>query len=133
MQSKRQIDVSCQLITCISNDAEMAVERAKKTIAFYISVGQIYREFLAKNGFQRETKNIFDEYTKSGFKSNYELVPESMIEQLCIYGTPDEGIKKIKKFKQVGVDLPIIQFNPIGDVRESFNLLTKTFSQIENE
>jgi alkanesulfonate monooxygenase SsuD/methylene tetrahydromethanopterin reductase-like flavin-dependent oxidoreductase (luciferase family) len=88
---------------------------------------------LAKNGFQKETKNIFDEYTRSGLKSNYELVPESMIEQLCIYGTPDECIKNFKKFKQAGVDLPIIQFNPIGNVTESFNLLTKTFSQIENE
>ncbi len=133
MQSKREIDISCQLITCISYDAEKAVERAKKTLSFYISVGQIYREFLAKNGFQKETRNIFDEYTKSGLKSNYELVPESMIEQLCVYGTPDECIKKFKKFKRVGVDLPIIQFNPIGDVTESFNLLTKTFSQIENE
>lgn len=133
MQSKREIDVSCQLITCVSDDSEKAVERAKKTLSFYISVGQIYREFLAKNGFQRETKNIFDEYTRSGLKSNYELVPESMIEQLCIYGTPDECIKRFKKFKQAGVDLPIIQFNPIGNVTESFNLLTKTFSQIENE
>jgi len=133
MQSERKIDVSCQLITCMANDSEIAVERAKKTLSFYISVGQIYREFLAKHGFQKETKNIFDEYIKSGLKSNYELVPESMIEQLCVYGTPEECIKKFKKFKQSGVDLPIIQFNPIGDVTESFNLLTKTFAQIENE
>ena len=133
MQSKKKIDVTCQLITCMSNDAEKAVERAKKTLAFYISVGKIYREFLASNGFKNETNNIYQQYNESGLKSNHELVSESMLEQLCVYGTPDECIKKLKRFYQTGVNLPIIQFNPIGDVAESFNLLTTTFSQIENE
>lgn len=133
MQSKREIDVSCQLITCMSNDAEAAIERVKKTLAFYISVGEIYRKFLVNNGFEKETKNIFEEYKKSGLKSNYELVPESMLEQLCIYGTPSDCIKKLERFYKVGIDLPIIQFNPAGDVSESFNLLTSTFAQMENE
>ncbi len=126
MQEKRQIDVACQLITCMSHDAENAIERAKKTLAFYVSVGSIYREFLANNGFQNETKNIYEEYQKSGLKTNHELVPDSMLEQLAIYGTPDDCIKKLKKFKDAGLDLPIIQFNPIGDVTESFELMTST-------
>ena len=65
MQTKREIDVACQLITCISHNAEKAVERAKKTLAFYVSVGKIYREFSSKNGFESETKNIFEEFKKS--------------------------------------------------------------------
>ena len=133
MQSKREIDVSCQLITCMSKDVEIAIKQVKKTLAFYISVGEIYRDFLANNGFKNETKDIFEEYKKSGLKSNYELVPESMINQLCVYGTPDDCIKKLKIFQNAGVNLPIIQFNPVGDVNESFNLLASTFSQIENE
>ncbi len=126
MQEKHQIDVACQIITCMSHDAEKAIERAKKTLAFYVSVGSIYREFLANNGFANETKNIYEEYQKSGLKSNYELVPDSMLEQLAIYGTPDDCIKKLKKFKESGLDLPIIQFNPIGDVAKSFELMTST-------
>ena len=133
MQSRREIDVSCQLITCMSNDEDKAIDCVKKTLAFYISVGEIYRKFLAKNGFENETKNIFEEYKKSGLKSNHEQVPESMLEQLCVYGTPEDCIKKLKQFHKAGISLPIIQFNPVGDVTESFNLLTSTFSQIENE
>ena len=52
MQSQKKIDVTCQIITCISNNSEDAIQRAKKTLAFYISVGKIYREFLASNGFE---------------------------------------------------------------------------------
>ena len=127
MQSKKKIDVTCQIITCISKDADSAIERAKKTVAFYISVGKVYREFLAKNGFNNETNNIFEEFKKSGFNSNHELVTDSMLESLCIAGTPDECKKQLQNFSESGIDLPIIQFNPVGDASESFKLLKKTF------
>ena len=127
MQSQKKIDVSCQIITCVSENSEEAVKRARKTIAFYISVGKIYREFLKKNGFETETNNIFEEFKKSGFKSNHELVTDSMLKSLCIAGTPDESKLQLQKFRDAGIDLPIIQFNPIGDAIESFSLLKKTF------
>ena len=127
MQSERKIDVACQIITCISNNSEEAIQRAKKTLAFYISVGKVYREFLAKNGFENETNNIFEEFKKSGFKSNHELVTDSMLNSLCIAGSPEEAKLQLEKFRNVGINLPIIQFNPIGDTIESFSLLKKTF------
>ncbi len=127
MQSKKRIDVACQIITCVSEDSENAILRAKKTLAFYVSVGNIYREFLSKNGFQNDTKNIFEEFKNSGFKSNYELVTDKMLNSLCIAGNPNESKKQLQKFRDSGVDLPIIQFNPIGDTKESFSLLKKTF------
>jgi len=128
MQEKRKIDVTCQLITCVSDDTESAIGRAKKTLAFYISVGKIYREFLAKNGYANETQNIYEEFKKSGFESNHELVPDSMLNELTISGTPDHCLKQLDRFRGAGLDLPIIQFNPIGDVAESFDLVTRTFS-----
>ena len=127
MQSKKKIDVTCQIITSIAEDSDIAIDRAKKTLAFYVSVGKIYREFLAKNGFKNETSNIFDEFKKSGFKSNHELVTDSMLQSLCIAGNPIECKKQFQNFRKAGIDLPIIQFNPIGDTSESFELLKKTF------
>ena len=126
MQSQKKIDIACQIITCISKDSEEAIQRAKKTVAFYVSVGKIYREFLAKNGFKNETNNIFKEFKKSGFKFNHELVTDSMLNSLCISGSPEEAKIQLEKFRNTGIDLPIIQFNPIGNTIESFSLLKKT-------
>ena len=127
MQSKKKIDDTCQIITSIAEDSDIAINRAKKTLAFYVSVGKIYREFLANNGFKNETTNIFDEFKKSGLKSNHELVTDSMLQSLCISGNPDECKKQLQNFRETGIDLPIIQFIPVGDVSESFKLLKKTF------
>ncbi len=128
MQSKKKIDVASQFITCMSEDEEKAIDRAKKTLAFYISVGKIYREFLAKNGFKNETENIYDEFKKSGVTSNYRLVSDSMLDSLVICGTPEDCRKKLERFVKAGVALPILQFNPIGNVIESFELLASTLS-----
>lgn len=126
MQSQKNIDVACQIITCISNDSDEAIQRAKKTLAFYVSVGKIYRDFLSNNGFKNEASNIFEEFKKSGFKSNHELVTDSMLNSLCISGSPEEAKIQLEKFRNAGIDLPIIQFNPIGNTIESFSLLKKT-------
>ena len=127
MQTKKKIDVTCQIITSVSEDSEDARKRAKKTLAFYVSVGNIYRDFLANNGFKNETDAIYNDFKKSGLKSTHEFVSNSMLQSLTISGTPEECRKQVKDFRNCGIDLPIMQFNPIGDVMESFNLFKKTF------
>jgi len=129
MQNQKKIDTTLQIITCVNNDSEKAMVRAKKTLAFYVSVGKIYREFLASNGFESETKNILEEYEKNGLQNNHELVSESMVNELCIAGTPGESKTQLRQFRETGIDLPIIQFNPTDNVEDSFNLVTTTFSE----
>ena len=132
MQKRRKIDSTIQIITCVHDDADKAIKRAKKTLAFYISVGKIYREFLSSNGYSKESKEVFSEYKKSGLKHNYQLVSDSMVNDLCIAGTPNDCQTKLTEFYKTGIDLPILQFNPIDNVQKSFDLLTKTFSEDKN-
>ena len=133
MQKKKKIDTTLQIITCIHEDEDKARNRAKKTLSFYIAVGKIYREFLQSTGYSEEVKIINEEYKKNGLDGLREFVPEKMLDDLCIAGTSATAIKKLDAFRDVGIDLPIIQFNPIGNVKESFELLTKTFSGESNE
>lgn len=133
MQKKKKIDTTLQIITCIHEDEEKARNRAKKTLSFYIAVGKIYREFLQSTGYSDEVKIINEEYKKNGLDGLQEFVPEKMLDDLCIAGTSATAVKKLDTFRDVGIDLPIIQFNPIGNVKESFELLTKTFSGESNE
>ena len=128
MQKRKKIDISLQIITCIDHDYEKAINRAKKTLSFYIAVGTVYREFLHSNGYSEETQIIYSEYTKNGLENLETFVPDKMLDDLCIAGTPDMAIKKLSVFRDIGIDTPIIQFNPIGDVTKSFELLTNTFS-----
>ena len=133
MEKNKKIDTALQIITCIHNDYERATKRAKKTLSFYIAVGKIYREFLQSTGYFKETRIIYEEYKKKGLSGLEELIPEKMLDDLCIAGTPNAAVEKLNEFRNTGIDLPIIQFNPIDNVKESFELLTKTFSGDSHE
>ncbi|HXU95065.1 MAG TPA: LLM class flavin-dependent oxidoreductase, partial [Candidatus Nitrosotalea sp.] len=88
--------------------------------------------FLAKNGFKKETDAIFEEYKKSGFKENHALVSDKMLSELAICGTPEDGQKQLLQFIDAGIDLPILQFNPSGNVADSFDLFISTFKECMN-
>ncbi len=127
MQQRQKIDVACQLITCVSENSDAAILRAKRTLSFYIAVGEIYREFLSDNGYKNQCSDILGEFEKSGLGSLHELIPDSMLKSLCIAGTPEECRTQLREFRETGIDLPILQFNPVGDTLDSFNLLKNTF------
>lgn len=127
MQQRRRIRTVCPMITAVSEDAEKAYERARRTLAFYVCVAKVYREFLSGHGYARETALIHDEYKKRGLADAHKLIPDPMLRSLTICGTPQECLSRLESFREIGVDEPIIQFNPVGDVRESFRLLVGMF------
>lgn len=126
---KPDFDVACQIITAISEDIDAAQRRAKSTISFYIAVSNVYSDFLALNGYAKEAETIRAEYKKTGVPQQPELVPDSMVSELAICGEPESCREQLQKFKDAGVNHPILQFNPVGDVSESFNLVCRTFSE----
>lgn len=128
MQERRRITVCCQIITAVSDDAEAARDRARKTLAFYVSVGQIYRGFLARCGFASETEGVLDGYKRSGLEGAAPAVTDGMLDALTVCGTPDECVKKMLAFRGAGIDIPIIQFNPVGGALDSMRTVARTFS-----
>lgn len=124
MQQKRRIRTVCQVITAASPDAEDAYRRARATLAFYVSVGKVYRDFLTRHGYAREARAIREEYARGGLSAASGMVPDRMLRDLTACGTPEECGSHIRTIADAGVDEPVMQFNPVGDdVRESFRLL----------
>ncbi|MGH9933520.1 MAG: LLM class flavin-dependent oxidoreductase [Nitrososphaerales archaeon] len=125
--SKDRFDIACVIMTAVSKDAELARERARKTLSFYVAVGKIYSDFLASRGFEAEVEQITHEYEKHGLENIHRLVSDEMLDSIAIAGTPEECRKKLRKFMETGISLPIIQFNPVGETENSFKEVLSTF------
>ena len=125
----RDIDVACQLIACVSDDETAAMERARRTISFYVAVGRVYRDFLAANGFEEETAAIYSEFRKAGTDKMHRLVPDEMVRALAVAGSPGACRQRLAAFRDAGLDLPIMQFNPVGGMNtaDSFEIFAETF------
>jgi alkanesulfonate monooxygenase SsuD/methylene tetrahydromethanopterin reductase-like flavin-dependent oxidoreductase (luciferase family) len=118
------------LITSVSNkDPQKARERVAKTLAFYLAVGKVYYNFLLTTTFKREAEEIFKEYHTHGIIRASQNVTTKMLDEFTIYGSINDCKDQIKRFKNLGIDLPILQINPTKDVN-SGQLIYKDFLEL---
>jgi 5,10-methylenetetrahydromethanopterin reductase len=111
-----KIKTSLVIITSVSNkEPQKARERAAKTLAFYISVGKVYYNFLLKTEYKLEVEKIYKEYHNHGLESSIKNISTKMLDDFVIYGSVNDCTYQIKRFVNTGIDLPILQINPIED------------------
>ena len=124
----KSFEIACIFICALSDrEPEKARARAAKTLAFYISVGKYYRNFLSENGFQKETKQITSEYLQNGLEAASSVVSERMLESLTIFGTANYCARSLEKFMSTGITLPILQINPVSSAESSIREMLTTF------
>jgi 5,10-methylenetetrahydromethanopterin reductase len=127
-RQSKEFEIACVFIGAISNKhPEKARERAAKTLAFYISVGQYYNKFLSQTKFIDETNNITAMYRSDGLDAAAKVVSDKMLDSLTISGTAEDCIKSLQRFLSCGITLPIIQINPVIDAESSIRTMLSTF------
>jgi 5,10-methylenetetrahydromethanopterin reductase len=125
---QKSFQIACSFICALSNkDPEKARQRAARTLAFYVAVGKYYSNFLVRNGFETEVKQITAEYKKVGPESAAKFVSDRMLSSLAICGSSEDCRESLSKFLSTGITLPILQFNPVGDSESSFREMLSTF------
>jgi F420-dependent oxidoreductase-like protein len=86
------------------------LKMAKDIIAFYIGgMGEYYIELLTGFGFGDDCKRIDELYKNKETRSQASAaVPDRMVEALTISGDPQHCIEELKRRRQFGIDLPIL-------------------------
>lgn len=124
----RAFEIACSFICAVSNkEPEKARDRAATTLAFYIAVGKYYSSFLAEKGFKTEVEEITSEYRYAGAEGAAKFVSDRMLSSLVICGNSADCRESLSKFLSTGITLPILQFNPLGDLESSFKEMLSTF------
>jgi 5,10-methylenetetrahydromethanopterin reductase len=124
----KTFEIACVIISAVSNkEPQKARDRAAKTLAFYIVVGEYYNRFISDNGFRNEVEQIVSEYRRNGLDRASKFVSEQMLDSLTICGNREECLKSLNKFISSGISLPIIQVNPIGNTQSSIREMLATF------
>ena len=117
------------IITSVSNkDPTKAVLRAARTLAFYISVGRIYYESLIKTKYKTLVEKIYNDYNKYGLGESIRNITDEMLDDFVIAGSINDCNSQIKRWKKIGIDLPILQINPIKDTNGNLNY--KDFTEL---
>jgi alkanesulfonate monooxygenase SsuD/methylene tetrahydromethanopterin reductase-like flavin-dependent oxidoreductase (luciferase family) len=117
------------IITSVSNkDPTKAALRAARTLAFYISVSRIYYESLMKTKYKSVVERIYSDYNKYGLAESIRNITDEMLDDFVIAGSINDCNSQIKRWKKIGIDLPILQLNPVKDTNGNLNY--KDFTEL---
>ena len=96
----------------VSDDPAKAREGAAWFVAFYlVSMGTLYRQSLARQGFGKAVEAVLAANTPK-FAG---LVPpdaEELLEELTVFGTPVEARRRLARWQEAGAALPILLLRP---------------------
>ena len=83
---------------------------AKDIVSFYIGgMGDYYAELLTGFGYGDDVKRITELYADKATRSQAAAaVPDKLIEALTVSGDPEHCIEELKRRREFGIDLPIL-------------------------
>jgi alkanesulfonate monooxygenase SsuD/methylene tetrahydromethanopterin reductase-like flavin-dependent oxidoreductase (luciferase family) len=97
--------------TVLPMGLEAGGQKAKQLIAFYVAgMGDYYKELLSGFGYAAECDRIEALYRDPSTRAQAaDAVSDAMVESLSIAGDPAHCVRELKRRRQYGIDLPIVQ------------------------
>ena len=89
---------------------DAGIKEARQIISFYIGgMGDYYKELLSGFGYADECKRVEELYGDKATRSQAaDAVSDSMIEALTIAGDPEHCISELRRRREYGITLPIV-------------------------
>ena len=102
------VDLAQMIPTYVAADGDLARERMRYRAAFKIFMLPRYRARMAEGGFGDEVEVVRETYADGEIDRAASLVPDGLIEEFGLVGTPEEARAKIEEFRMAGVTLPML-------------------------
>lgn len=100
------------LPTAVAADPAKAREGAAWFVSFYLTtMGTFYRDSLIRQGFEKEVRAVL----AANDPKPLGIVPpeaEELLEQLVVYGTPDEARRRLARWHAAGADMTGLLLRP---------------------
>ncbi|MET0921418.1 MAG: LLM class F420-dependent oxidoreductase [Acidimicrobiia bacterium] len=112
-----------RIMVCPTDDTEAVYRAVKPTLAAYTSVGvyRAYHEWLGRSDVLGET---WAAWAAGDRAAAVAAVPDSVVDELCVHGTPEQCREHLARFVENGVTTPVLAIMNIGgDTREAIRAL----------
>jgi probable F420-dependent oxidoreductase len=128
-RSLSDIDIGCYIHTAVTNDRAQTLKQLRRVLVGYCQANTYIQ------GFRRfGYGDILDQvhsYWQAGDRAGAEAaIPARMVEDLYAFGTAEECRTQIERFRQAGIQLPVVAAPPSSRLTgEDFQGLLEAFGQ----
>ena len=112
------MDCIMSIPTFVSEDNHAGLSAARHNLAFFAGLPN-YRLQWRRCGFEAEMAAAEFAWEEGDRRAAATAISEKMVEQVCIYGTPDQCREQIEAFRQAGAAMPVLAVSPVNEQRLS--------------
>ncbi|MDY7101956.1 MAG: LLM class F420-dependent oxidoreductase [Actinomycetota bacterium] len=107
-------EIVARIFVAPTTDAEAVYTAGKFAIAAYLNV-PVYAEFHRWLGRGEQLQPMWDAWKAGDRKAALEAIPNSLVDELIIHGSPEECREKIGRYVENGVHTPALAIMGFGD------------------
>jgi alkanesulfonate monooxygenase SsuD/methylene tetrahydromethanopterin reductase-like flavin-dependent oxidoreductase (luciferase family) len=100
------------VLTSLQRDRELAIRDAKNQIGFYFTTA-LYHSVLELHGLKEVGEKCRAALRRFDVKAMSEAVPDALVEEIAIAGTPDEARDRLAQWKDLTAD-PLLYAPTVG-------------------
>lgn len=108
-------EIVARVFVAPTTDSEAVYSLGKRAIAAYLNV-PVYAEFHRWLGRGPQLQPMWDAWQAGDRKAALEAIPNSLVDELIVHGSPEECREKIGRYVENGVDTPALAVMGFGDV-----------------
>ena len=122
----RPVDIASYILTSVSKDEAEARRTTKSNYFLLYQVSEVLRsEVFETYGLkEKDLEPIKEAWKRKDFAAAAKAMPDAVVEALTLTGNPDHCLERLKDYRKVGVDLPILM--PIGEIKTAFDTFGST-------
>ena len=108
-------EIVARLFVCPSTDTDTVRDQARYLIAAYLNV-PVYAAFHQWLGRDELLRGMWDNWKAGDRKAALAAIPDEVIDELVIHGSPEECKEHIGRFVENGIDTPALAVMPFAGV-----------------
>ena len=58
-----------------------------------------------------------DIWAEGNRRAAAEQIPDALVDEVCVFGTPSRCLAQLEAFRRAGVDLPVLAVSPVNEDR----------------
>lgn len=102
------ITIAPYIVTCVDEDGEQARDYVRRLLSFYAGAIDYYGDVFRRYGFEEEVEAIREAWADGDRGEAAARVTDELLDQVAIGGTPEEGRRKLREYRDLGADVPIV-------------------------
>ena len=104
-----KIDIACRILVAIDPDEKTVRENLRRELTAYVTVPQ-YNKFFRWLGYENEARTVFEAWTAGDRKKALESMPDSMVEAIYVFGSPEKIVRRLRDYEKAGITTSALQF-----------------------